>query len=253
MKILIWIRSLISTILFPFTVIILGPIAIMMNILFQNKKIDDSIISFWGRLCCKMAGVQVHVRGLELIPDQGCIVLFNHSSFFDVFAIAGYVPGVRFGAKAELFKIPIFGRAMKVLGTLPIARANRQEVYKIYDEAKGRFKHNEKFALAPEGGRHYGRELAPFKAGPFIFAMSAQVPVVPIVIIGAYEAMPKGAILFNKNHWHQKIQIHILSPVPTAEVTRETRSHLQSIVYEKMNTIWKSQAHAMTIPIPNSE
>jgi 1-acyl-sn-glycerol-3-phosphate acyltransferase len=241
MKILIWARSVLSTIFFPITVIILGPLAIILNLLFDNKKIDDSIISFWGRLCCRISGVQVHVRGLENVPREGCVVLFNHSSFFDVFAIAGYVPGVRFGAKAELFKIPIFGYAMKVLGTLPIARANRQEVYKIYDEAKGRFAHNEKFALAPEGARHYGAELASFKAGPFIFAMSAQVSLVPVVITGAYEALPKGQILFNRNSWNQKIQVHILEPVPTAQVTREMRTQLQKEIYEKMNTIWKSQ------------
>ncbi|MBC7743459.1 MAG: 1-acyl-sn-glycerol-3-phosphate acyltransferase [Bdellovibrionaceae bacterium] len=237
-------RSILATLLFPFTILFLGSAAIVMHILFRNKDIDDSIIRFWGRICCRMSGVSVQVQGLENIPDGGCVVLFNHSSFFDVFAIAGYVPGVRFGAKAELFKVPIFGYAMKVLGTLPIARGNRQEVYKVYEEAKSRFGNKEKFALAPEGGRFYGEELAPFKAGPFIFAMSAQVPLVPLIIIGAYETQPKGQILFNKSHWHQDIRMQILAPIPTAETTRETRNALQDETYEKMNKVWKQNQPA---------
>ncbi len=193
----------------------------------------------WGSTCCRMFGVHVEVEGLENIPTtKGCLFLFNHSSFFDVFALAGYIPGLRFGAKAELFKIPIFGKTMKAMGTLPIARNNREEVYKIYDEAKQRFSHGEMFALAPEGGRFFGPSLFPFKAGPFIFAMSAEAPLVPVVILGANECLPKGAFLFNKDKWTRKIYLKILKPIETKGFTPATRSELQKKVYSVMNPIW---------------
>lgn len=238
MRLIALIRSVIITLLFPLTVVVIGPIAIVMHLLFDSKKIDDTLIMAWGRLCCWMSGVRVHVIGLDLIPNDGCLFLFNHSSFFDVFALAGYIPGIRFGAKAELFKIPIFGQTMKILGTLPIARGNRQEVYKVYEEAKSRFENGEMFALSPEGGRFHGPELAPFKAGPFVFAMSAQVPVTPVVILGATEVLPKGAVLFNKNHWNSKIELHILAPIQTRDFSLDNRADLQKAVYQKMNAIW---------------
>ncbi len=243
MKIFSLMRSVIVTLFFPFTVLILGPIAIVMHVLFHSRKIDDALIMAWGQMCCVMSGVRVHVIGLDNIPKddlngKACLFLFNHSSFFDVFALAGYIPGIRFGAKAELFKIPIFGQTMKILGTLPIARSNRQEVYKVYEEAKARFQNGEMFALSPESGRFYGPKLAPFKAGPFVFAMSAQVPVVPVVILGATRALPKGAFLFNKDHWRSKIELHILPAIETKNFSAEDRTDLQKVVYQKMNDIW---------------
>lgn len=242
MKILIVLRSFIMTLLFPFTVIILGPIAMLGHYLFQNRKFDDFILQLWGKTCCRMVGVKVVVEGLENIPKSGCLFLFTHTSFFDVFAMAGYIKGLRFGAKAELFKIPIFAQTMKAMGTLPIARDNREKVYQIYQEAKERFAKGEQFALSPEGGRFYSpQQLSPFKAGPFIFAMSAEAPLVPMVIIGAYEALPKGGFLFNKDKWSHTIRIIILEPIQTKNYTSEQRKDLQAVVYDRMNTVWQKE------------
>lgn len=238
MRLVAIIRSFIVTLLFPFTILILGPIAMLGHYIFNNRSLDDFFVSLWGRLCCRMSGVRVIVEGQKNIPNSGCLFLFNHSSFFDVFALAGYLPGVRFGAKAELFKIPVFSHTMRAINTLPIARNNRDEVYKIYEEAKIRFANHEQFALSPEGGRFYGKHLSSFKSGPFIFAMSAGAPIVPVVIIGAYEALPKGAILFNKNRLSHTVVLKILEPIDTQSFTQDMRKELQKIVYDRMNEVW---------------
>lgn len=238
MRLIAIIRSIIVTLLFPFTILILGPIAMLGHYIFNNRKFDDYFVSLWGRLCCRMSGVKVIVEGRENIPHSGCLFLFNHSSFFDVFALAGYLPGVRFGAKAELFKIPIFSHTMRAINTLPIARNNRDEVYKIYEEAKIRFANHEQFALSPEGGRFYGKRLSSFKSGPFIFAMSAGAPIVPVVIIGAYEALPKGSVLFNKNRLSHTIVLKILEPIDTRSFTHDMRKDLQKTVYNRMSEVW---------------
>ena len=242
MKILTLIRSFIMTLLFPFTVIVLGPIALAVHYTLYSRRFDDFILQVWGRVCCRMQNVSVKVEGVENIPQSGCLFLFTHTSFFDIFAMCGYIKGLHFGAKAELFKIPIFSQVMTALGTLPIARDNREKVYQIYDEAKKRFANGEKFALSPEGGRFYNpTQLAPFKAGPFIFAMSAEAPLVPMIIVGAYEALPKGGFLFNKNKWHHTIRIIILEPIETKNYTQEQRKDLQSLVYERMNAVWQKE------------
>lgn len=238
MKIIWFLRSAIMTLFIPVLVIILGPSAIITKFLFNNRKTDDFFLKTWGSLNCWMFGIRVNVSGRENIPNEGCLFLFNHSSFFDVFAICAAIPEVRFGAKAELFKIPIFSHTMRMMGTLPIARKNREEVYKIYEEAKVRFKNGEMFALSPEGGRFYGPHLSPFKAGPFLFAMSAAVPVVPVVITGAYECLPKGGILANKDRRSRVIDLQILKPVATAEFDTRSRQILQYTVYSKMDPIW---------------
>lgn len=238
MKIIWWWRSALMTLLIPIWVILFGSSSIAFHILFHNRKIDNFHIRLWARLNCWMFGIKVKVLGAENIPDEGCLFLFNHTSFFDIFAIAGYITDLRFGAKAELFKIPIFAQSMRLMGTIPIARQNRNEVYKVYEEAKVRFKNKEKFALSPEGGRFYGPHLAPFKAGPFMFAMSASVPLVPLVIVGAHECLPKGEIITNKNRRTREIQIHILKPISTVGYAQENRQELQAKVYAAMDPIW---------------
>lgn len=242
MSFLIFIRSLISTALFVLNTIIWAYIGILLNILFNSRKTDNWIITTWGKQSCWLFGVRIHLHGLEKMPkDKGAIILFNHSSYMDVFAIAGYLSGVRFGAKVELFNIPVFSQAMKRFGTLPIARRNREEVFKVYEEAKPRFARGEKFALSPEGGRFFGEQLSKFKSGPFVFAITAGVPVVPIVIHNAYAAWPKEALLPNTKAWITHVDIHVLSPIETTAFTVDTRDGLMDQVYTLMNSQWQNK------------
>lgn len=236
------VRSVIVSFVFVVWTLIMSALGLLFNILWSNKKIDDKVIGTWARITCFLFNTKVIVKNPENIPQQGCLLLFNHSSFFDIFALAGQLSEIRFGAKLELFSIPVFGPAMRRTGTLPITRNNREETLKVYAMAQGRFAAGEKFALSPEGGRFYGENLSPFKAGPFLFAMAAEVPICPVVIHGAYETLPKGAIFANKDRWSRTIVIEILEPVSTKGYTVEDRGGLQNIVYEKMNSAWKKSS-----------
>lgn len=239
MRLLILMRSLIATLLMPLIVLFLGTLIVICYYVFRKRSIENYIIRLWGIWVCWLSGVEVRLHNAEVLPAGGYLLLFNHASFFDIFALVQAVDGLRFGAKAELFKIPVFAQAMTIAGTLPIARDNRQEVIRVYDDAKKRFAKGAKFALSPEGGRFYNPEkLSPFKSGPFIFAISSSVPIVPAVIHGAYEVLPKGGFLFNTRQWKSVINIHFLSPIETSSYSIEQRHQLMSEVYEKMNTLW---------------
>ncbi len=211
---------------------------IIFSLIFHSRKIDDAIVTAWGNLTCRSFGITYKVHNKEKIPSEGCLFLFNHSSYFDIFVLVAAFRYLRFGAKIELFKIPFFGPAIRRAGTLPIARNNREEVFKIYAEARPRFAAGEKFALSPEGGRFYGENLAPFKAGPFVFAMSGSVPLLPVVIIGANEALPITSYLSNWKKWSHHIDIYILDPVSTEGYHFDQRHDLQKIVYDQMNPLW---------------
>lgn len=239
-KIIALIRSVIVSIVFIFFTLFMSALGVVLNVFLNNKKIDDAVIGTWAKTTCFLFNTKVIVKNPEKIPREGCLLLFNHSSFFDIFALAGQLSEIRFGAKLELFSIPVFGPAMRRTGTLPITRNNREQTLKVYSMAQGRFATGEKFALSPEGGRFHGENLSPFKAGPFLFAMSSEVPICPVVIHGAYETLPKGAIFANSDRWSRTIVLEILDPVSTKGYTVEGRSELQNIVYEKMNTAWKN-------------
>jgi 1-acyl-sn-glycerol-3-phosphate acyltransferase len=232
-------RSLVMTAFFILHTIFFSSLQIILNLIFRSKKIDDRIVTLWGNLTCLSFGVKYTVHNPERIPSGGCLFLFNHSSYFDIFVLVAAFKYLRFGAKSELFKIPFFGPAIKRAGTLPIARNNREEVFKIYEEAKPRFARGEKFALSPEGGRFYGKTLSSFKAGPFVFAMSGSVPLLPVVIVGAYQVLPLTSYLANWKHWQRHIDIYILDPISTKNYSVDQRHELQKIVYDQMNPLWE--------------
>jgi 1-acyl-sn-glycerol-3-phosphate acyltransferase len=187
-----------------------------------------------------MFGVVVTEYGRENLTKGGCLYLFNHTSFFDIFVMHARLRGVRFGAKIELFKIPIFGSTMRKVGVLPIARDNRAEVIKIYEQAQIRAKNGEQFALSPEGGRNTSEEsLKPFKSGPFIFAIRSKIPIIPVVIKGALEVLPKGHLLPNINSWKHTIEVHYLEKIFVEKYAIEQRRQLAELVRERMLAILK--------------
>lgn len=231
----IFLRSLLGAVIFvPFT-FLLSALAISGVMLGFSKPSIDRIMQWWGYGAMALFGIELRVHGQENLPEGACLVLFNHTSFFDVFSIAATVPGLRFGAKAELFKIPLFGYAMKKVGTLPIHRANRERALRVYEKATVRAQEGFKFALAPEGTRNESETLLPFKAGPFVFAIQSQMPIVPAVIRGAYSVLPKGAILPNLNAWASVIDIEFLAAIPVDGLKYEDRNEVQKIAYEKMS------------------
>lgn len=234
MKILIILRSLLMTALYPFVLAFFSILLMVANLLFNNKKIDDRLTQLWGAFSCWMFGVRIKITGLENVPQGGCVFLFNHTSFFDIFAMQGAINGFRFGAKIELFKIPIFGMAMRRLGALPIARHKRDEVFKVYEAAQTNLQKGYKYALAPEGTRQTEEKLGSFKAGPFVFAINAQVPLVPVVIRGAAPILPKGHWVPNQDVWVREVRLDILPAVSTADYHLEDRPVLQEKIREQM-------------------
>lgn len=236
MRFLIFLRSFISVmVLFPVWTLVLCSLNIFHNIVWGNRRINDLMIGHWASYACWVFGVKVRAEGLEHIPPGGCLFLFNHRSFFDIFALQSTVPTLRFGAKIELFSIPVFGTSMRKIGALPIARGNLEKVIEVYKKAEPRLRQGERFALSPEGGRNTSSEkLLPFKSGPFVFALSAQAPIVPCVIFGADEVWPKGALIPQTRRWSSTITVRFLPAVDVSSYSIANKGDLQARVFRMM-------------------
>jgi len=203
----------------------------------SKKLVDWLIEDVWSLPLVVLAGVRVEVRGAELVNQskKGCLILFNHSSLWDIPVLfKGFPRPFRFGAKVELFKIPVFGWAMRMCGTLPIDRRNRNKVMKVYQEAITRIENGECFALAPEGTRQDGAQLGKFKRGPFEFAINAEADIVPVIIAGALKVLPKHSAWINVGRFRRRVIVQILPPVNAREYTMETVEALQDRVRAEM-------------------
>lgn len=215
---------------------------VLLTAILTSDRVKQQIpVRHWGKLCCAVLNVEVVLKGEENLSEKGVLFVFNHTSLYDILAaFAAIKKTFRFGAKIELFKVPLFGRAMTRIGILPIMRHNRQEVFKVYEAAKKRFRNGESFFLAPEGTRMKTTEIGPFKSGPFIFAIEAQAPIVPVVIKGAYEIAPKKKILMGVGRWKPVIYIQFLPEVSVDGLSIENREELKAQIREDMIKTYKS-------------
>ena len=150
----------------------------------------------WARSILWASGCRAVVHGAEnLHAGQAQVVVANHVSWFDVFALASVIQEpYHFVAKKELENIPVFGPAWKAAGHISIDRSNRERAIASLREAGDKIRRDASaVVIFPEGTRSRSGRLQPFKKGAFQLARQSGAPVVPAVVTGSYEIMPPGS------------------------------------------------------------
>ena len=221
------VTALLATLVLGLMVIIAG----LFGVKDRPGSIYDKVPRWWSIAVLWAVGVKVRVHGLEnAAGDEPRIFASNHVSWFDVPSLAKSLPRYKFVAKAELFKVPIFGRAMRSAGMIEIQRENRKAAFGAYEVAAERIREGNSVVVFPEGTRGHAYPLRPFKKGPFVLAIAAGVPIVPIILHGSIEIMRKGSLLAHPG----TIDIHLLEPVSTSSVDYDHREVLMQTVRTRM-------------------
>jgi len=211
--------------------------------------IFDNAPRWWSAWILWAAGIKVRVHGLEGSEMSGPhIFASNHVSWFDVPALARALPRYKFVAKAELFKIRIFGKAMRAAGMVEIQRDNRKAAFGAYDVAAERIKQGNSVVVFPEGTRGHAYPLRPFKKGPFVLAIAAGVPIVPVIVHGTIEIMKKGSVWAHPG----TIDVHLLEPVSTTGVDYDHREALMQTVRTRMADAMRALYGVEPLPTPAS-
>jgi 1-acyl-sn-glycerol-3-phosphate acyltransferase len=213
---------------------ILGTIIIVAGLLGVRDRaggVFDVIPSLWCRAILRAAGVKVVLHGAERLRDmRPYVYASNHVSWFDIFVLASFLPRYKFVAKAELFKIPIFGRAAKAAGQIPITRDNRKAAFRSYEVAAERIRAGASVVVFPEGTRGFTYELRPFKKGPFVLAAAAGVPLVPTILHGTLPIQPKGSYRIRSG----RVDVHFLTSIDTIGSSYDDRDRLARECWERM-------------------
>ena len=209
---------------------------VVILILIGLRSTIDFFIHKWAWVINWLARLEVHGQGNENEPPGPCLFVFNHLSLLDIpIALVVIKKMIRFGAKKELFMIPIFGQAMQLAGVLRINRGDRSHAISTLKKAHGRITETgQSFILAAEGTRQSENKIGEFKSGPFVLAIDSQCPLVPVVIYGAHEAMPKRDLFFRLEKKH-KVCVEILPPIDTKKYTFEDRHELKKMVRNQMS------------------
>ena len=185
----------------------------------------------------RLLGIRLEVDGLEHVAgDRAAVYCINHRSNADVVAFEALFPScprLRGLYKAELGRVPILGRAMRLVGFVPVDRANRASAIAAVDQAAARLAAGDSFLIAPEGTRARTDELLPFKKGGFVMAIRAQAPVVPVALHGTATAMPRGQFRVTPT----LVRVVAGEPVPTTGMTLEDRDRLMAAVRERLQAM----------------
>lgn len=196
----------------------------------------DGCARGWSKHMLRAAGVTVRVVGWqEHVPkDRPVVFASNHQSWFDIFALAAEIPGhMRFVAKKELARVPVLGRAIRAAGHIYIDRQNRQAAFSAYEQSAEVIRQGLSAVVFPEGTRSRTGELLPFKKGPFVFAIAAQVPMVPVFCAGTFDLLRKGSVRIRP----RPVALLFGKPISTEGLTYDDREKLMTIVRQAIEAL----------------
>jgi 1-acyl-sn-glycerol-3-phosphate acyltransferase len=179
---------------------------------------------------------KVHITG-ETIDDprRPYVVVGNHLSMADIPAISLLPWDMKWVAKAELFKVPLVGWMMRIAGDIPVDRSSKRSRAQVLFTAKDYLDMRCSVMFFPEGTRSVSGRMLEFNDGPFRLAIKAGIPILPLVIDGSQNALPKNTWRFGTaDHIH----IHVLPVVDveglTAADTQELRARVRRQILEQV-------------------
>ncbi len=179
--------------------------------------------SWWGRTLIALApGVRLEIGGLEHVPvNRPVIFMANHQSYVDVPVLFLLPFQFRWLADQDLFRIPVFGWGMRLAGYIPVRRGEARSGLDALARAKEYLRQRISIFLFPEGTRSRTGVLGRFQTGGFRLAFQAQVPLVPVVVVGTRQLLPRGRWTFR---WRVVVKIHLLPSVAPPRNRREVHS-----------------------------
>jgi 1-acyl-sn-glycerol-3-phosphate acyltransferase len=229
-------RFLVALVVGTVSLGLLTIVAALLRVRRRPGGVYDSAGRWWGRLILRSAGIPVRVEGKEhLSLTEPQVIVSNHASFFDILALLGYLPvPVKFVAKRELFRIPIFGQALRAIGHVRLYRTHLKEAFEAYEHAARQVREGRLNMLVfPEGTRTRTGELLPFKKGSFVLAIAAGAPVIPCYVANTFGIQPKGSVRVRP----RPISILLGSPIPVNGMSIEDRDALAARVREEIEAL----------------
>jgi len=211
----------VMTLLCSLAVILLYPFG-------SYNKVTNKIALIWSKSIVWAAGAKIELHGLDKIDfSKSYVFAGNHQSHIDVVSVFSILPlTVRYIAKKELFRIPLFGWAMAAAGTIKVDRSNREKAIKSIEQAGESIRNGVSVILFPEGTRSDDGEIHAFKKGAFVLATKSGVPVVPISISGTRRILEKHSLKLNPG----TVKIVISDPIESSNYKLEEREEFANDV-----------------------
>jgi 1-acyl-sn-glycerol-3-phosphate acyltransferase len=174
-------------------------------------------------------------------PRRPFVVVSNHESFADILLISHLPWEMKWLSKAELFRIPIMGWMMWLVGDIPVKRGVGPSALEAMERCRKALDNRVSVMIFPEGTRSKTSELLPFKDGAFRLAIEAGVPILPLAVSGTATALRKHDWRFGRS----EAEVRVLEPVETAGLTlndiRELKARVRRTIVEARDALAASR------------
>ena len=189
---------------------------------FISKLITDTVLGIFGREV---------IGGENIDRKQPYVIVINHTSMMDIMSIYPLPLVFKWVSKREVYRIPMVGRLLFMHGDIVINRASTKEAMQlVHTRGMEWLNKGASVSIFPEGTRSKDGEIHNFKAGAFILAKDAEVPILPVVVAGTNN-MVRNRIFMN---WKNRIRIKVLPPVSKEEVVARPIKEVMAEVRESM-------------------
>ncbi len=203
-------------------------VIIMISLFDPNGNLAHYVGRLWSLFNVFISGTHMEIHGKNKIEKgRAYIVMSNHQSLFDVWALIGMLPlQIRWIVKSEIRKVPVFGYTLDRMGHVYIDRQRRQDAYLSLKTAAWKIKKGTSLVIFPEGTRSEDGRLLKFRYGGAIIALKSGVPILPVTINGGRFVLPKHTLSLRPG----RIQIIIGDTIDPRRFAKNSKNELMATV-----------------------
>jgi 1-acyl-sn-glycerol-3-phosphate acyltransferase len=183
----------------------------------RNKRALHLFTCFWASLYTWFNPAwRVHVEGREKIRREATYVMVaNHQSLLDILVLFRLFRHFKWVSKIENFRVPFIGWNMSLNGYVKLRRGDKQSIGEMMSTCAGVLDDGSSIMMFPEGTRSPDGRLRAFKHGAFTLAQGSGCPLLPILVEGTADALPKRGFVLQGRH---AIRVRILDEIPHAKI-----------------------------------
>jgi len=231
-----WLTYLLLLPLFALSTAFFGCISLVVGLWDKSGNQQHAIAHIWARslLLISLSPVKL-VNKEKLHEHEVAVYASNHLSYMDTPVLFAKLPfQFRILAKQGLWKVPFIGWYLHRSGQVPVDQSSARNAVASLNRGVATLKHGLPLVIFPEGGRAADGRTQPFVSGAAYMAIKAQVPIIPITLVGTYELLPIHTYHLNP----RPITIIIGDPIPTTGLTTRDADALTQRLVETITTTY---------------
>jgi len=179
----------------------------------------------------------VRIRGRTAIPnDRAYVLVSNHQSWLDILVLFRLYRHFKWVSKASVFRTPFVGWNMTLNRYIPIRRGDSRDARRMLADCAATLASGSSIMMFPEGTRSLDGELREFRHGAFTLAMEQGVAVLPMVLDGTLEALPKHGLTLRNA---ADIVVQVLAPIDPRGFARveDFRDHVRAVMADALEAL----------------